>query len=168
MTGVAIHIWFWFFLSEDSYYWHSLLEFILMAPQTNTGRICRSYYKKIQFLILFNQKSPLKFIENASNNNKYTINHIHLSQSLVTLMLWNFWWERRASQKTHRLRFVFILSLRKTDDSLSVFLPVCFFSVTSEWQRWIWFMVNLLLLEAFSINLRGDFWLNKMRNCIFL
>ena len=53
----------------------------------NIGRICRSYHQKMQFLILFNQKSPLKFIENASNNNKYTINHIHLSQSLVTLML---------------------------------------------------------------------------------
>ena len=36
--------------------------------------------------MLFNQKSPVKVIENASKNNKYTINHIHLSHYLVTLM----------------------------------------------------------------------------------
>ena len=151
-----------------SYYWDSLQIGILNAPQGKTGRILRSYFQYFAKTVIFNQKSPVKFIENASNNNKYTINHIHLCQSLVTLMLWNFWWERRASQKTHRLRFVFILSLRKTDDSLSVFLPVCFFSVTSEWQRWIWFMVNLLLLEAFSMNLTGDFRLNKWGITFFL
>ena len=55
------------------------------ARWANTGRICRSYYKKMQFLILFNQKSPLKFIENASNNKKFTINRMHLSHYLVIL-----------------------------------------------------------------------------------
>ena len=137
------------------------------ARWANTGRICRSYYKKMQFLILFNQKSPLKFIENASNNNKFTINHIHLCHSLVTLK-----WQ--TGRKTDNESSVFLRLRMKTNLSLCVFWLALLshqkfhnISVTRDWLRCIWFMVYLLLLEAFSMNLRGDFWLNKMRNCIF-
>ena len=146
------------------------------ARWANTGRICRSYYKKMQFLILFNQKSPLKFIENASNNKKFTINRMHLSHYLVILAQancrewsvnsqysWEYCWPKILSPNCsaqacwwRQSQLYWVISF-----SASAVLPVIGQGGNGLW--WISYC-----WEAFSINLRGDFWLNKMRNCIFL
>ena len=164
----------------------------------------------MQFLILFNQKSPLKFIENASNNKKFTINRMHLSHYLVILAQancrersvnsqysWEYCWPRIVSPSCSASQPKLVHDASHFFDQSELDMYFFNFMTSSFFTDWDLFSVSVILShqffcllasavlpvigqggnglwwisycwEAFSINLRGDFWLNKMRNCTFL